>query len=139
MAAGSRPHIQSAITLNGALVAEYAVVVGETLAEIPDVPAKAGYDQTEPYWDIDLTGVAITQDYTVNAVYTENIYIVGDVNGDGVIGFGDVAMLYMAIVGGAPLSEDGLSRADVTGDGIIDFADLAALYLQIVNSGRGVW
>lgn len=103
------------------------------------MPAKVGYDQTEPYWDIDLTGVAITQDYTVNAMYTENIYIVGDINGDGVIGFGDVAMLYMAIVGGAPLSEDGLSRADVTGDGIIDFADLAALYLPIVNSGKGGW
>ena len=58
---------------DGTTVASYTVADGQTLAEIPAVPAKVGYTGA---WDIDLDGVAITENKTVTAVYTINKYIV---------------------------------------------------------------
>lgn len=46
-----------------------------SLTDIPDIPAKAGYDQTAPYWDTDKF-THIRQDMTVTAVYTINTYSV---------------------------------------------------------------
>ncbi len=51
------------------------VSYGDTI-EIPDVPAREHYTQTDPYWDTDLTGVEITEDLTVNAVYMPDVYTV---------------------------------------------------------------
>ena len=39
-----------------------------------DIPEKEGYTQTAPYWDYDES--AITEDTTINAVYTINTYTV---------------------------------------------------------------
>lgn len=61
---------------DGAVVAEYTVDWNQTLSVIPTVPSKTGYDQTAPYWGLDLAEVPITQDYTVYAVYSANIYTV---------------------------------------------------------------
>ncbi len=40
--------------------------------KIPAIPAKTGYDQTDPTWDDD--GKNITADTTINALYTINTY-----------------------------------------------------------------
>ncbi|MDO4544033.1 MAG: InlB B-repeat-containing protein [Clostridia bacterium] len=61
---------------DGETVAQYTVRWGDTLETIPEIPAKEGYDQVAPTWSVDLTDVAIKQDYTVNAVYTINTYTV---------------------------------------------------------------
>ena len=61
---------------DGKQVASYTVDWNGKLTEIPAVPAKEGYDTTAPVWDTDLTNAAITEDYTVNAVYTVNTYTV---------------------------------------------------------------
>ncbi len=46
-------------------------------AEIPDVPAKAGYTQTAPAWDKTASELQnVTGDIAVNAVYTLNTYTV---------------------------------------------------------------
>ncbi len=58
------------------------VYYGDTLDELPQVPARIGYDQVEPYWEeVDLTN--ITAPITVNAVYTINKYTVTIVMPDG--------------------------------------------------------
>ncbi|MBO5232184.1 MAG: InlB B-repeat-containing protein [Clostridia bacterium] len=60
---------------DGNTVATKEVSYGETLTDIPAVPAKVGYDKTAPYWDVtDFSN--ITSDITVNAVYTINTYTV---------------------------------------------------------------
>jgi len=56
-------------------VATRTVEHGASVADIPDIPDKAGYDQTAPVWDTaDLSNVV--SDMTVNAVYTRNVYTV---------------------------------------------------------------
>ncbi|MBQ3088279.1 MAG: hypothetical protein IJC36_01460 [Clostridia bacterium] len=58
-----------------ATVATKEVSYGEAITEIPEVPAKVGYDKVAPTWDVtDFTN--ITSDLTVNAVYTINTYTV---------------------------------------------------------------
>ena len=60
---------------DGNTVATKEVSYGETLTDIPAVPAKVGYDKTAPYWDVtDFSN--ITSDITANAVYTINTYTV---------------------------------------------------------------
>lgn len=62
---------------DGSAVAEKVVEWGSTLTDIPEIPAKTGYDQTTPTWDIsDFSN--IKTDLTVNAVYVKNTYDVGD-------------------------------------------------------------
>ncbi len=51
------------------------VKYGDTLSDIPEVPARAHYDQTAPYWDV-TSFEGISSDITVNAVYTPNVYTV---------------------------------------------------------------
>ena len=59
------------------------VSYGANLTDIPNIPAKTGYDKVTPYWDVtDFTN--ITADITVNAVYTINTYVVKYV-ADGVV------------------------------------------------------
>ena len=59
------------------------VSYGANLTDIPNIPAKTGYDKVTPYWDAtDFTN--ITADITVNAVYTINTYVVKYV-ADGVV------------------------------------------------------
>ncbi len=73
---GSNPNWVISYVADGETVATYEVAKSGTLATIPAVPAKEGYDKTAPYWDTDLNGVTITRNYTINAVYTINTYFV---------------------------------------------------------------
>ncbi len=57
----------------------------------------------------------------------------GDVNCDGEVTFSDVSALYSYLIGGSPLSEQGLINADVNGDGEVTFADVSALYSYIIG------
>ncbi len=51
------------------------VKYGDAIDELPEVPARAHYDQTAPVWeDVDLTN--IKDNLVVNAVYTPNVYTV---------------------------------------------------------------
>ena len=60
---------------DGETVAEAEVTYGEALTELPEIPAKDHYTQTEPTWgDVDFA--AIGEDTVVNAVYTSDVYTV---------------------------------------------------------------
>jgi hypothetical protein len=56
---------------DGEVVAQKTVNQGETLTDIPEIPSKAGYDETAPHWDLTDFG-SISEDTTVTAVYTVN-------------------------------------------------------------------
>lgn len=64
---------------------------------------------------------------------TENvtIYLIGDVNGDGVINGQDLQRLYEHIKGENPLSVEALPLSDVNGDGAVNGQDLQRLYEHI--------
>lgn len=64
---------------------------------------------------------------------TENvtIYLIGDVNGDGVINGQDLQRLYEHIKGENPLSVEALPLGDVNGDGAVNGQDLQRLYEHI--------
>jgi len=60
---------------DGEVVATKTVNHGEALTDIPAIPDKTGHDQTAPAWDVaDFSN--ITDDMTVNAKYTRNVYVV---------------------------------------------------------------
>ena len=64
-------------------IASFQVEEGQTLAEIPAVPTKDGYNSV---WDLDLAGKAIDGDKTVNAVHTIKTYTVTYYAFDEIIG-----------------------------------------------------
>ena len=60
--------------VDGKTVATVPVNHGHNVETMPQIPAKAGYDLTAPYWD--HNGKNITADTTITAVYTLNKYTV---------------------------------------------------------------
>jgi len=75
-----------------------------------------------------------TKEITVgDSNVTENvtIYLIGDVNGDGVINGQDLQRLYEHIKGENPLSVEALPLGDVNGDGAVNGQDLQRLYEHI--------
>ena len=63
---------------------------------------------------------------------TKPSYILGDVNGDGIINVADVVCVRIISAGGSS-PEYNLSAADANGDGIINVADAVAIILLIAN------
>lgn len=60
---------------DGETIDEVEVTYGEALTELPAIPAKDHYTETEPTWgDVDFA--AIGEDTVVNAVYTPDVYTV---------------------------------------------------------------
>jgi len=57
----------------------------------------------------------------------------GDLNGDGVVSFLDVATLYGYVCGVGELSMTGRLNADLNGDGAYSFADVSELYQYIIG------
>ncbi len=57
------------------IVAVVECAYGQALAEIPAVPVKMGYNHATPYWDVSDFSF-ITEDMTVNAIYTTNTYFI---------------------------------------------------------------
>ncbi len=113
---------------NGATVYSYTVNDGETLTTIPTVPAKA---ENYAYWDIDLTNVAITMDYTVTAGYR----LWGDANGDGLVTSSDVALIQGYVLGNSAAVIDaiGLIVADVNCTGNVNSADASLVQMFILG------
>ena len=60
---------------DGETVALIECAYGQALADIPAVPVKMGYNHSTPYWDVSDFSF-ITEDMTVNAVYTTNTYFI---------------------------------------------------------------
>ncbi|MDO4543282.1 MAG: GLUG motif-containing protein [Clostridia bacterium] len=120
-------------TADGETVETCTVHWGDTLTEIPDVPAKAGYSGE---WDTDLAGVLIKQDYTVTAVYTEN-FLYGDADCNGSIEAADAAAIlrYVVKLPNSDLSQLGKVQGDVAEafDGEPDSSDAAAILRFIVK------
>ncbi|MDO4544306.1 MAG: InlB B-repeat-containing protein [Clostridia bacterium] len=116
---------------DGETVETYILEWNDTLSEIPEVPSKVGYVHE---WDTDLTDVAITDDYTVTAVYTLSLFY-GDANCDGEIDAFDAALILRFAVDLDPLTELGMMQGDVTGvnNFIPDSADAAAILRYVVK------
>ncbi len=73
--------------------------------------------------EITVDGSAVAKDVT--------IYLIGDVNGDGVINGQDLQRLYEHIKGEKLLSVEALPLGDVNGDGAVNGQDLQRLYEHI--------
>jgi len=59
---------------DGNIVKEFTIEHGGSITDIPKIPAKEGYTETAPVWDVtDFSN--ITADVTVNAVYTQDAVI----------------------------------------------------------------
>ncbi|MEG0456861.1 MAG: X2-like carbohydrate binding domain-containing protein, partial [Oscillospiraceae bacterium] len=67
---------------DGNEVAQKKVNHGNDLTDIPEIPAKTGYDQKAPVWNV-TNFTNIQEDKTIDAVYTINSYIVTPITGDG--------------------------------------------------------
>jgi len=81
-----------------------------------------------------VEGVMGDDDMTVTVTYTSNSgVLMGDVDGNGVLSFADVTMLYNYVLGGATIVN--AAAADVDGNGNVGFEDVASLY-QLVLGGN---
>lgn len=64
---------------------------------------------------------------------THDDFLLGDVNGDGVVNVADVTSLVNYVLGGG--SDIDIRVADFTGDGVVNVADVTALIAYVLNSG----
>lgn len=76
--------------------------------------------------DIYLAITSTTNKYTVADITDQYAYIVGDVNGDGEVGIGDVSALIDILLSGQ-IDADTLPRADLNGDNEVSIGDVSAL------------
>ncbi len=58
---------------DGEVVKTVETAYGQSLVDIPNIPAKIGYNHTSPHWDVTDFSF-IVSDMTVNAVYVANSY-----------------------------------------------------------------
>lgn len=84
-------------------------------------------------WDKDFS--CVTEDITVNTVYVQSSgsLIIGDVNGDGMLSFSDIALIYNYLLGGIEEDPQLAANADVNGDGELSFTDIVMLYESIIT------
>lgn len=97
--------------------------------------AKSGrFLSDDPEYDY-TTGSKAAGDVTdYVAVFTTGGQLIkGDLNGDGVVSFLDVATLYGYVCGVGELSMTGRLNADLNGDGAYSFADVSELYQYIIG------
>lgn len=120
----------NAVTNESETVASYEVISGDTLTAIPSPDKGSAYCETA--WDVDLTNVAITQNYTVSSSYA----LWGDANLDGVLTVSDATVMLNHIVGssGAALTGIALALSDVNGDGSITVVDVTLLLQRVVGT-----
>ena len=103
------------------------VSYGANLTDIPNIPAKTGYDKVTPYWDAtDFTN--ITADITVNAVYTKDLPKItpADTNNDGSVNLKDLITI-ARYVAGWENTDAYLPALDIDGDNDIDLDDVNTL------------
>lgn len=58
---------------------------------------------------------------------TAEDYVVGDINGDGVVDVSDINLAVNYILGTTQLTPEQFKRGDVNGDGVIDVTDVNAM------------
>lgn len=117
------------------------VVVGSTLANIPDVTPNAGYRFVG--WSGDggttklnrqqLSSLSITGDVTYVAYYLK--VTMGDANGDGKVTSADALLLNNYIKGKITLTPEQLEALDMNGDGKWDAEDVKAILA--IAAGKG--
>lgn len=118
--------------VNGVSIGEYTVTYGKFVT-VPEVPAVNGYAGT---WDIDLDGVAICSDFTVNAAYTL-LGKLGDADCNGYINAKDAAAILRHLVDIETLSAQGLENAmGCDGNAGLSAADASAILRSIVGLGK---
>ncbi|WP_159641824.1 dockerin type I repeat-containing protein [Erysipelothrix anatis] len=67
-----------------------------------------------------------------------NDYLVGDVNGDGILNISDMAMIKSHLMGVRRLEREEQLRADINKDGIVDGTDLELVRI-IIQRKLGVY
>lgn len=74
---GEGPQLTVIFKIDGAVVQTVYVDWNGSVTNIPEIPAKTGYTNTPPYWNVDGTRfIGIQQNMTVEAVYIKNQYTV---------------------------------------------------------------
>lgn len=111
--------------IDGVVVSEQTVNHGAS-ATAPEIPAKEGYTEIAPYWDIDAKNVK--SDLTINAVYTKDLPKItpADTNNDGKVNLKDLITLAQYVAGWENTGAY-LPALDIDGDNEIDLDDVNVL------------
>lgn len=91
--------------------------------------SKEGSDEFGRVWD-DSMDYEVQGIIDVYAQWEEKLFIDGDVDGDGMIGFNDVSVVFFYLLNSnvLELTPKALARADLNHDGVITIADITLLY-----------
>ena len=88
---------------------------------------------------------AFEKDYSVaggsDCVWVDNIdfsgdnviALLGDADCNGVVNFGDISAIYLYLIIGGAMPEQGILNADFDGNGIVNFGDVSLLYMYIMG------
>ena len=75
------------------------------------------------------------EDMTVYTIYeAAPAGLLGDVDCDGSVGFGDISALYLHLLGSGNVTAQGLLNADFDQDGSVGFGDISAIYLYLLGA-----
>ena len=124
------------VGFDGEIISQQTVKHGQAAA-IPYAPAVPGYRFVG--WDRDVeTLSSVTYSVTRYAIYEQTdepgpSVLLGDVNGDGELSFGDVSALYSILLTGGSTTPTQLEAGDANGDGELSFADVSALYAMLLS------
>ncbi len=129
---------KTAIYVDGELVAEAALTI--TPADIHPLLNYLGRSQflSDPYFtgyidDVQIYNYALDADGVKRAM-TDEVFLKGDANGDGVVDVADVVSIVNFILE-KPAEDFNQTAADVNGDGVIDAADVVGVVNIILDKG----
>ena len=111
---------------DGKVVDTKYVSYGANVTDIPEIPAKEGYTETAPYWEMQANNV--TSDLTINAVYTKDLPKItpADTNNDGKVNLKDLIALAQYVAGWKDTGAY-VPALDIDGDSDIDLDDVNTL------------
>ena len=126
-------HTVTFVGMSGEVLSVQSVQHGQA-ATAPAAPEIEGY--TFVGWDRDNFD-CVTYAMTRTAIYEpcgpEPQIVPGDLDGDGIVTFTDIASLYLFLIGDGDIDEALLQNADFNGDGAATYADITDMYISLIS------